>query len=285
VSGTQLWSSGWLPALYQGVEFNTSGPPVHNLNPLEPLPPHAQREGLDLLAKLNAAHQKEHPGETELEARIQNYELAARMQLAAADVLDLSKESEATRKLYGIDNSVSSQFGVRCLMARRLIESGVRFVQIFCGPGQPWDHHAKIKTDLPRICAKTDQPVVGMISDLKGRGLLDSTVVMWSGEFGRLPTTQNSDGRDHNRNAFSLFMAGGGFKSGFVHGATDDFGYKAVVNRVGVPDLQATILHQLGLDHVQLTYPHAGREETPTEATITGAKMVPALVKNPPAAA
>jgi hypothetical protein len=284
VSGTQLWSSGWLPALYQGVEFNTAGPPVHNLNPNEPRPPLAQREGLDFLSRLNARHLREHPGETELEARIQNYELAARMQLAAADVLDLSKESDATRKLYGIDNPVSSAFGVRCLMARRLVESGVRFVQIFCGPGQPWDHHNRIKTDLPKIGAKTDQPCVGLIKDLKGRGLLDSTIVMWSGEFGRLPTTQNSDGRDHNRNAFSLFVAGGGFKSGLAYGATDDFGYKSVVNRVGVPDLQATILYLLGLDHVRLTYPHAGRDETPTEVAITGAKLVPALVKNPPAA-
>jgi hypothetical protein len=285
VSGTQLWSSGWLPALYQGVEFNTSGPPVHNLSALEPAPPRSQREGLDLLAKLNDRHARQHPGESELEARIQNYELAARMQLAASDVLDLSKESATTRQIYGLDNPVSAAFGIRCLMARRLVESGVRFVQIFCGPGQPWDHHGKISSDLPKICAKTDRPVVGLIEDLKGRGLLDSTIVMWSGEFGRLPTTQNSDGRDHNRNAFSLFMAGGGFRNGLIYGATDDFGYKAVVNRVGVPDLQATILSLLGLEHGRLTYPHGGREETPTDAAITGAKMVPGLLKNPPAAA
>ena len=278
VSGKQLWSSGWLPALYEGVEFNTEGSPVRNLNPLKPLPPGAQRQDLDFLAQLNARHLQNHAGETELEARIENYELAARMQLASAQVLDLSRESDATRKLYGLDNPLTAPFGTRCLMARRLVESGVRFVQIFSGPGQPWDHHSKIKTDMPKICAKTDLPVVGMIKDLQSRGLFDSTIVLWSGEFGRLPTTQNSDGRDHNRNAFSLFLAGGGFKRGFVYGETDEFGYKATVNRVGTPDLQATILTALGLEHARLTFPHGGREETPTDASVTGAKSIPALL-------
>ncbi len=278
VSGKQLWSSGWLPALYEGVEFNTEGSPVRNLNPLKPLPPGAQRQDLDFLAQLNARHLQNHAGETELEARIENYELAARMQLASAQVLDLSRESDATRKLYGLDNPLTAPFGTRCLMARRLVESGVRFVQIFSGPGQPWDHHSKIKTDMPKICAKTDLPVVGMIKDLQSRGLFDSTIVLWSGEFGRLPTTQNSDGRDHNRNAFSLFLAGGGFKRGFVYGETDEFGYKATVNRVGTPDLHATILTALGLEHARLTFPHGGREETPTDASVTGAKSIPALL-------
>ncbi len=278
VSGKQLWSSGWLPALFQGVEFNASGTPVRNLNPLKPLPPGVQREDLDFLAQLNQRHLRHHAGDTELEARIQNYELAARMQLAAAEVLDLTRETDATRKLYGLDNPVTSPFGTRCLMARRLVESGVRFVQIFSGPGQPWDHHSKIKTDLPKICAKTDQPVVGMIKDLQSRGLFDSTIVLWSGEFGRLPTTQNSDGRDHNRNAFSLFLAGGGFKRGFSYGETDDFGYKATVNRVGTPDLQATILHALGLDHMRVSFHEGGRDQNPTDAAVTGAKMVPALL-------
>lgn len=164
------------------------------------------------------------------------------------------------------------------MMARRLVESGVRFVQVFSGPGQPWDHHSRIKTDLPKICAKTDLPVVGLIKDLQSRGLFDSTIVLWSGEFGRLPTTQNSDGRDHNRNAFSLFLAGGGFKRGLAYGETDEFGYKATVNRVGTPDLQATILHALGLDHMRMTFSHGGRAETPTDATVTGAKPVTGLL-------
>ena len=282
VSGKILWSSGWLPALYQGVEFSSSGTPVHHLRPTEPLPPGVQREGLNLLAKLNAEHKRDHPGESELEARIQNYELAARMQLAATEVLDLSKETEATKKLYGLDNPVTASYGTRCLMARRLVENGVRFVQVFVGKGQPWDHHEQIKQQMPKICAKSDQPCVALIKDLKSRGLLDSTIVMWAGEFGRLPTTQNSGGRDHNRNAFSLWFAGGGFKSGLVYGRTDDFGYKAVENRVSVPNLQATLFHLLGLDHSKLTYPHGGREETPTEFSITGATVVGDLLKKPP---
>jgi uncharacterized protein (DUF1501 family) len=163
-------------------------------------------------------------------------------------------------------------------MARRLVEAGVRFVQVFPGPGQPWDTHFKLKTDLPLICAKTDGPTVTLIKDLKSRGLLDKTIVMWGGEFGRLPTTQNSDGRDHNRNAFSLFFAGGGFKRGLIYGETDEFGYKATVNRVSVPNLQATILHQLGLDHKRVNYMRAGRAETPTDATVSGAQVVPGLV-------
>jgi len=283
-SGKQLWSSGWLPALYQGVEFNTTGVPVHNLSRLEPLPPGAQRESLDLLAKLNAAHAKDHPGESELESRIRNYELAARMQPAAAEVLDLTKETDATRKLYGLDNPATTLYGTRCLMARRLIESGVRFVQVFSGPGQPWDHHNKIKELLPQISSRTDQPVAALLKDLKSRGLLDRTIVMWAGEFGRLPTTQNGDGRDHNRNAFSLWLAGGGFKGGLSYGATDEFGYKSVVDRVSVPSLQATMLYALGIDHLRLTYSHEGREQTPTDASVTGAQLVPGLLKNPPAA-
>ena len=281
-SGKQLWSSGWLPALYQGVEFSSSGTPVRDLRPPEPLPPGVQRERLDSLAKLNALHRRDHPGESELEARIQNYELAARMQLAAAEALDLSKESEATRKLYGLDNPLTASYGTRCLMARRLVESGVRFVQIFADVGQPWDQHSRMKEDLPKICAKTDQGTAGLIKDLMSRGLLDSTILMWAGEFGRLPTSQNSDGRDHNRNAFSLLLAGGGFKSGVVYGETDEFGYKAIVNRVSVPNLQASLLHLLGVDHKQLTYPHGGREETPTDASVTGAKIVADLMKAPP---
>jgi hypothetical protein len=281
--GKQFWTSGWLPALFQGVEFSTSGTPIRNLNPTEPLPPGVGRESLDFLGRLNGLHRRDHPGESELDARIQNYELAARMQLAAMEVLDFSKESEATKKLYGLDNPVTAGYGTRCLMARRLVEAGVRFVQIYPGPGIPWDHHKQIQPGLIKMCAKTDQPAAALIKDLKSRALLDSTMVMWAGEFGRLPTTQNSDGRDHNRNAFSLFFAGGGFKKGHIYGATDDFGYKAVVDRVSVPSLQATILRLLGIDHARLTYRHEGRDQTPTDLSITGAMAVPALMANPPA--
>ncbi len=282
--GKQLWSSGWLPAQFQGVEFGAGETPVRHLNPTVPLPPGAQRVQLNTLEKLNRQHQSWHPGESELEARIQNYELAARMQLSATDVLDISNESEATRKLYGLDNSLTASYGLRCLMARRLVEAGVRFVQIHPGPGQPWDHHRKLKNDMSEICGKTDQPTAALVKDLKSRGLLDSTIILWAGEFGRLPTTQNSDGRDHNRNAFSLWLAGGGFKEGLTYGKTDEFGYKAIVNRVSVPDLQATLLHLLGVDHENLTFQHEGRDENPTNIRITGARIVPDLLKHPPKA-
>jgi uncharacterized protein DUF1501 len=284
IGGKQLWANGYLPALYQGVEFSTRGAPVHHLNPERPLPPGAQRESLDFLAKVNAEHLRDHPGESELEARILNFELAARMQLAAANVLDLSKETEATRKMYGLDNPVTASYGTRCLMARRLVEAGVRFVQVTTSPGQPWDHHSKIKTGMPKIAAETDQGSTALVKDLKSRGLLDSTIVMWAGEFGRLPTTQNGDGRDHNRNAFTIWFAGGGFKKGLIYGETDEFGYKAVINRVSVPDMIATVMNQLGLDHRRVQYPHGGRLETPSDVTVTGAKVVGDLLSDAPQA-
>jgi hypothetical protein len=273
-SGTLLWENGWLPALYRGTEFSSKGPPVLNLNPIAPVPEELQRRKFALLAKLNEEHRRNYPQESELEARIRNYELAARMQLAAGEVLNLSKESEATKKLYGLDNKVTESYGTRCLMARRLVESGVRFVQVFPPVGQPWDHHNNLKSSMESICAKTELPAVGLVKDLKSRGLLANTIVLWGGEFGRLPVSQNGSGRDHNRNAFSLWLAGGDFKEGYVHGATDEVGYRAVEGKVSVPDLHATILHQLGLDHQKLTYKHHGREETLTDKPLTNARVV-----------
>jgi hypothetical protein len=282
-SGKLVWASGWLPALYQGTEFSSVGTPVLNLQPARPVSTSDQRDSLNFLAELNLEHLRHYPRETELEARIQNYELAARMQLKAAEAIDLTRETAATRKLYGLDNPVTAGYGTRCLMARRLIEAGVRFVQVFPPVGQPWDAHADTRGENEKICAVTDQPVAGFIRDLKSRGLLDSTVVLWTGEFGRLPVSQNGKGRDHNRNSFSLFLAGGGFKAGHVHGATDDFGYKAVTDRVSVPDLHATILHQLGLDHRKLSYPYRGRDETLTDAPVSKARVVAKLLEKPPA--
>jgi hypothetical protein len=281
-SGKLVWSSGWLPALYQGTEFSTVGMPVLNLQPARLLPEAVRRDSMDFLAELNREHQQRYPHETELEARIQNYELAGRMQLKAAQALDLSRESAATRKLYGLDDPVTASYGTRCLMARRLIEAGVRFVQVFPPAGQPWDAHSDTRGENEKICSVTDRPVAGFIKDLKSRGLLDSTLVLWTGEFGRLPVSQNGKGRDHNRNAFSLFLAGGGIKAGHVHGATDEFGYKAVTDRVGVPDLHATLLHQLGLDHRRLGYSYRGREETLTDAPVSKARVVAGLLEKPP---
>ncbi len=280
-SGSLLWQNGWLPAVHRGTEVSTRGTPVLNLRPSTPVPDDARRDQLDLLAKLNEEHRRQFPNESDLEARIRNYELAARMQLAAGDLLDLSRESESMKRLYGLDNPESAGYGLRCLMARRLIEAGVRFVQVFppVKPQfQPWDAHGNVKTENEAICKKCDLPSAALIKDLKQRGLLESTLVIWSGEFGRLPVSQNGAGRDHNRNAFSLILAGAGIKAGHVHGATDDVGYRSVEGRVTAADLHATVLHQLGLDHTRLTYPHHGSDESLTDARVTKARVVTELL-------
>ena len=206
------------------------------------------------------------------------------MQLAAGAALDLSNETAATTKLYGLDNPETQGYGTRLLMARRLVESGVRFVQVMppVKPQfQPWDAHTNVKTENEKICAKTDLPSAALVNDLKRHGLLDSTIVLWTGEFGRLPVSQNGSGRDHNRNAFSLILAGGGFKAGHVHGATDDVGYRSVEGRVSVGDLHATILNQLGLNHDRVTFHHHGRDETLTDSVVTGARVVNELLDKP----
>ena len=276
-SGKMVWSAGWLPAIYQGTEFSSTGDAVHHLKPPASTPGRARSRSLRLLAELNEEHRRLHPRESELEARIQNFELAARMQLAAGDILDISKESKASRDLYGLDNPTTAGYGLRCLMARRLVEAGVRFVQIFPPhkPSfQPWDHHGNLKEGMQTICSHVDQPSAALIKDLKQRGLLEETIVMWTGEFGRLPITEGSNGRDHNRHAFSLFLAGGGFKKGYAYGGTDEFGYASIENRVSVPDLHATVLGQLGIDHARLTYKHAGRLERLTDPEVTGARII-----------
>ena len=281
-SGTLLWQNGWLPAEHRGTEVSTQGTPVLNLKPSTPVAANVRAADLDAIAKLNEEHRKRYPHDAELEARIKNYELAARMQLAAGDVLDLARESDKTRAAYGLDNPNTAGYGLRCLMARRLVESGVRFVQVFppVKPQfQPWDAHSNVKTENEAICGKCDLPSAALIKDLKARGLLDSTIVIWSGEFGRLPISQNGSGRDHNRNAFSLLLAGGGFNAGHVHGATDEVGYKSVEKRVSVQDLHATLLHQLGLDHTKVAYRHHGSDETLTDARVTQARVVKELLR------
>lgn len=279
--GALLWQNGWLPAAHRGTEFSTRGAPVLHLQPATPIEPETRRDQLELLAKLNRRHQAAFPGEPELEARIQNYELAARMQLTANSVFNLGAESAATRRLYGLDNPITRGYGQRCLTARRLVEAGVRFVQVFTPIkpfNQPWDSHRNVDTEIADIAAMTDLPSAALIKDLKARGLLDQTIVIWAGEFGRQPVSQNGLGRDHNRHAFSLLLAGGGFKPGHIHGATDDFGYRAVKDTVSVPDLHATLLHELGLDHRRVTFPHHGRNETLTDAEVTGARVVREII-------
>ena len=280
-SGTLTWSSGWLPALYRGTEFSSEGAGVLHLEPARKQSGGVQRENLDYLAKLNRIHQRHYRRESELETRIQNYELAARMQLEAAKVLDISKETPHTKTLYGLDNPATRPYGLRCLLARKLVEAGVRFVQIHPRPFQPWDTHSKTQSSLESICGATDLSTAGLILDLKQRGLLDSTIVVWSGEFGRLPVSQNGTGRDHNRNAFSLLLAGGGFKPGYAHGQTDETGYRAAVDRVSVAELHATLMHQLGLDHDEVTFYHTGRDETLTDSDLTEATVAEGLVSNP----
>lgn len=273
VDGPHNWSSGFLPAEYQGTIFRSSGAPVANLQRPADVSVDAQRSQLQFLKELNLLHLEGHPSNSELEARINNFELAAQMQLSVPSVLDITGETAETRALYGLDEPATAEYGKRCLLARRLIERGVRFVQIFMS-GQPWDTHSKNAENLKSLTARTDKPSAALVADLKQRGLLDSTIVLWTGEFGRLPVSQGTDGRDHNRHAFSLWLAGGGFKRGYLHGATDEFSYKSVEKVVLVPDLHATLLHALGLDHERLTYPNAGREETLTDAVVTKAKPV-----------
>ena len=264
VSTTEHWSNGWLPSVFQGTVVRPREPRIPNLDP----PPHLaggpQKELLTYLDELNRDHLAQHPGETDLDARIASYALAAKMQTAAKAALDLSKETEETKKLYGLDDPATADYGARCLIARRLVERGVRFVQVFT-QNQFWDHHGSIRTGLPAACKKTDKPAAALVADLKRRGLLDTTVVAWGGEMGRLPVVQNDAGpakvgRDHNTYGFTCWFAGGGFKAGHVHGATDEFGHKAVEAPVSHHDFHATLLHLFGLDAKKLVYARDGRE-------------------------
>jgi hypothetical protein len=278
--GSTLWENGWLPAQFRGTEIQSRGAAVLNLRPAVAVPAGVQSANLEALARLNEQRRQLYPGEPDLEARIRNYELAARMQLHADRLLDLQGEPASARRLYGLDNPVTANFGTRCLMARRLVESGVRFVQVMVPvSGGGWDHHSDIRSGLARVCPQVDQPSAALVKDLKQRGLLESTIVLWAGEFGRLPITQGGTGRDHNRHAFTVLLAGGGFKEGHVHGATDDFGYQAVEDRVSCPSLLATLLHQVGLDHDRLTYRHNGREETMTDSAVSRARVVTELLQ------
>jgi hypothetical protein len=258
INGVENWQAGFLPPVFQGTRFRSVGSPVLDLTPEVARSSEAERIERELIAKLDRIHKGRHPSQPNLDARIASYELAARMQLAATEALDISEESESTREMYGIGRAPTDSYGRRCLIARRLVERGVRFVQLYIN-AQIWDNHTALATGLRGACERTDQPIAALIRDLKRRGLLDSTLVVWGGEFGRLPIAQlppdkdeGKAGRDHNKNAFCTWMAGGGVKGGVTHGATDDLGLKSVEDRVGVPDWHATILHLLGLHHDQL---------------------------------
>jgi hypothetical protein len=264
VDGTHNWSCGFMPALYQGTVLRPQEPRILNLDPPPQLRGQRQRDNLDLLAALNRRHLEKHPGEVDLETRIASYELAARMQTAAKEALDISREPEPIQRLYGIDDPETRSYGTRCLIARRLVERGVRFVQLFLG-GQPWDTHQNIRTSLATTCRRTDRPAAALVKDLEQRGLLETTIVHWGGEIGRLPVCEgelnDKAGRDHNGQGFSIWLAGGGIQPGMTYGETDEVGHKAAVNVVTPNDYQATILHLLGLDHTKLVYHHNGREQ------------------------
>lgn len=282
VDGLKNWTSGWLPAVYQGTQLRSEGTPMFNLSPPADMGREARENQLRFLESLNSIHQQGHPGNSELAARIRNYEIAARMQTSVEEVMDLNREPDHIKKLYGLDhgNKATANYAKRCLLARRLVERGVRFVQIYLS-GQPWDTHDKNAEKLKGLCEMTDQPSAALVMDLKQRGLLEDTIVLWTGEFGRLPVSQGKDGRDHNRHGFSLWIAGGGFRKGYIHGATDEFGYRSVKDVVRVYDLHATLLHALGLNHRQLTYPHEGRDDGLTDVVITDAQIVRSLLERP----
>lgn len=265
--GGENWNNGKLPSIYQGTLVRPKSPRIFNLEAPEHLRGPVQEAQLALLGRLNHVHLQEHPGENDLEARIASYELAARMQHAAKEAFDISRETAATHKMYGIDRKETNDYGTRCLIARRLVERGVRFVQLFCN-GQTWDHHGSIRTALPDRCREVDKPAAALVTDLRQRGLLDSTIVHWGGEMGRLPLIQFREGlskrdkvgRDHNTYGFSQWVAGGGFKRGYVHGATDEFSHYAVEDIVHHYDWLATILHQFGLDHQRVKFRVGPRE-------------------------
>ena len=255
--GNLNWSAGFLPTTYQGTLFRAGGTPVINLRRPGDVTRDDQRAQLDLMAKLNQRHLDARPGEAELLGRIQSFELAYRMQAEATDLVDFSKESAATREMYGIDKGETRSYGSKCLMARRLVERGVRFVQVY-SDGE-WDAHGDLNGNHKGHCRATDKPIHALLTDLKRTGLINETLVIWGGEFGRMPVSQGNGGRDHNPNGFGMFLTGAGIKPGTSLGELDEIGYRAVVDRASVHDLHATMLHLLGMNHKQLTYFHNGR--------------------------
>lgn len=270
IGGQPNWSSGFMPATYAGTLFRPVGDPILDLKGPGHISSAVQREQLDLLARINQLHLDERPGGRELSARISSYELAYRMQSATPEAVDLSQENEQTLEMYGVGKKPTDEYGRNCLIARRLVERGVRFIQLYSGGGhleETWDAHESIEKNHGQHGAEVDQPIAALLTDLKQRGLLDETLVVWGGEFGRMPFSEGKDapGRNHNPYGFSMWLAGGGVKGGTTYGETDEFGFEAVKNKVHLHDLHATILHAMGLDHEMLSYFHQGRDETLTD--------------------
>ena len=280
IGGPTNWSAGYMPAAFQGTPFRSSGDPIMDLKPVQGMTPEMQRSRLDLLAKLNELDMEKYPGASELSARISSYELAFRMQGCAPQAIDINNESDATKKLYGLDEPITEPFGRQCILARRLVEHGVRYVQVFQGGmgnqnTDTWDAHSSIKENHTQHAAESDKPIAGLLTDLKARGLLDSTLVIWHGEFGRMPISQRGVGRDHNPGVQTVWMAGAKIKGGQSIGSSDDWGYKAGEQPISYHDLHATMLHLLGLDHTKLTYRFNGRDMRLTDVYGT---LIPQIV-------
>ena len=264
IGGAKQWSAGFLPASYQGMQFRQGDTPLINLKPPEGMTDARQRNELGLLKRLNEIWSSDKQEDSELDARIRSYELAYKMQSAAPEAVDLTKESQETRKLYGLDDEHTRAFGTNCLLARRLVERGVRFVELYSGSGSGWDAHDNVETNHSKWCRASDKPIAGLLTDLKARGMLDDTLVVWGGEFGRTPFNEKGLGRDHNPWGFTIWMAGGGAKKGQYVGSTDEIGMHAQELPAHVNDIHASMLWALGLDHLRVTYMHNGRAERPT---------------------
>jgi len=263
--GAPAWGNGYLPAAYQGTLLRGGNSPILDLNTPPGISAEQQRATVGFINRLNREALPRGAENSDLAARIAAYELAFRMQSHAPEVVDISRETDATRRLYGLDRKVTAEFGTRCLLARRLVEAGVRFVQLYCGDTNGWDGHSDMEGNHSKLCAQSDLPIAGLLNDLKARGLLDSTLVIWGGEFGRMPMSEGSNGRDHNPHGFCIWLAGGGVKGGQVIGATDAVGLRAAEDKTHVHDIHATILHLLGLDHERLTFRHDGRDQRLTD--------------------
>ena len=261
VNGARCWGSGFIPAMHQGVLFEGGAEPIANLNTPKGTSQDRQQNKLDFLGQLNRRHLTGRESNSDLDARIRSYELAFRMQAEAPEAIDLDSEPDHIKKLYGLDQKETQTYGRQCLMARRLVERGVRFIQLYHGAGSKWDSHSKMEVNHTRLCENVDQPITALITDLRQRGLLDETLVVWGGEFGRTPMSEKGDGRDHNPTGFTMWMAGGGVKGGQTIGATDELGLYAIKDKMHVHDIHATIMAMLGLDHTNVVYMHKGRPE------------------------
>jgi hypothetical protein len=265
INGPRNWSAGFMPASHQGVALKGGPVPIDFLSAPKGFENDRQQAKLAMLQEINRQHQRNREVDTELEARIHSYELAFRMQSAAPEAVDLSQETEDTKAMYGLDDKETASFGKNCLLARRLVERGVRFIQLYHGAGCKWDSNTALEKNHSQLCRSSDKPIAGLLQDLKQRGLLENTLVVWGGEFGRTPMSEKGDGRDHNAYGFTMWMAGGGVRGGQTIGATDEIGLRAIDERLHVHDLHATILHMLGIDHWKLVYSHQGRPERATQ--------------------